>query len=95
MRLTKAEIQKILSEDNSGISQEFLTYLKRHYPVYEEKTSWDSILKFIKIDDKIRPLLSNKKYLVDKIFSIEESNWISLGTPKIRRTIKYYLDGIK
>jgi nicotinamide mononucleotide adenylyltransferase len=52
-------------------------------------------LKFINIDGKSRPLDSNKKYLVNKIFQEVEELWIGLGTQKIRRTIKKYLDGIR
>lgn len=95
MRLTENELNQILSEENSGISQELLTHLKRHYPVYTEDSTWGQPIKMIKIGDKVRPLFNNKKYLVDKIFSIEQESWLSLGTPKTRRTIKYYLDGIK
>lgn len=95
MRLTENELNKILSEENSGISEELLTYLKRHYPVYSEDSLLGQPIKMIKIGDKVRPLFNNKKYLVDKIFSLEQDQWISLGIPKTRRTIKYYLDGIK
>jgi hypothetical protein len=36
----------------------------------------------------------NKKYLVGKLFSYLESEWVHLGEPTLRRTIKKYLDGI-
>jgi hypothetical protein len=40
-------------------------------------------------------LSGNKKYLVNRIFQEVEDIWINLGTQKIRRTIKKYLDGIR
>jgi hypothetical protein len=52
-------------------------------------------LKFVLIDDKTHPLSGNKKYLVNRIFQEVEDIWINLGTQKIRRTIKKYLDGIR
>ena len=51
-------------------------------------------LKLIQIDDKTRPLVGNKKYLVGKIFQMIEDDWVALGEQKIRRTIKKYLDGV-
>jgi hypothetical protein len=52
-------------------------------------------LKQISIDQKTYMLDRNKKYLVGKLFNYLESDWVHLGEPMIRRTIKKYLDGIK
>jgi hypothetical protein len=52
-------------------------------------------LKQIKIDDKSYWLFDNKKYLVGRLFSELEDEWIHLGVPILRRTIKKYIDGIK
>lgn len=96
MRLTENEKKEILSKYSGDTSSELLTYLKRNFPVYEETFEWmKKPLRFIKIEDKIRPLENNKKYLVDKISNLIEDNWMVLGTPKIRKTIKKYLDGFK
>lgn len=95
MKITEEEKKEILSKYNDDTSDELLNYLKRHFTKHEEKTSWGKILQFIKVDDKMRPLEGNKKYLVNKIFSIIGDDWIHLGEQKTRRTIKKYLDGIK
>lgn len=94
MRLTEQEKKDILKKYEDNTSDELLTHLKRHYPAHEETTSWGKTIKFIKVDDKVRPLASNKKYLVNKISSLLEDSWIGLGIPTIRRTVKKYLDGI-
>lgn len=95
MRLTEQEKKDILSNYSNETSDELLTYLKRHFPTHELKVDFiDKPLKFIQIDDKQRPLYQNKKYLVSKIYSLVEEQWINLGTPVIRRTIKKYLDGV-
>jgi hypothetical protein len=51
-------------------------------------------LKQISIDYKTYMLERNKKYLVGKLFNYLESEWVHLGEPTLRRTIKKYLDGI-
>ena len=95
MRITEEERKEILSKYNDDTSDELLTYLKRHFPTHEINFDWmKSPAKFIQIDDKTRPLLGNKKYLVGKIFQMIEEEWIALGEQKIRRTIKKYLDGV-
>ncbi len=96
MLITEEERKEILSKYKDDTSDELLTYLKRHFPVHEFKGSFMSTpIKFIQIDDKQRPLTGNKKFLVSKLSNIVEEEWISLGVPKIRRTVKKYLDGIK
>jgi hypothetical protein len=50
-------------------------------------------MKFIYVDDKTRPLLGNKKYLVSLISHLIEDEWSFLGNQKLRRTVKKYLDG--
>ena len=94
MWLSEQEKKDILSKYEDNTSDELLTYLKRHFPVHQEDTSWGRPIRFIQVDDKIRPLASNKKYLVNKISSLVEETWIGLGIPTIRRTVKKYLDGV-
>lgn len=95
MRITEEEKKDFLSKYSDDTSDELLTHLKRHYPVLENKVNWmETPLKSISIDGKIRPLMSNKKYLLDKIYIIVVRKWNSLGEQKIRRTIKKYLDGV-
>ena len=96
MRLTEREKQEIFVKYSGGTSDSLLTHLKRHYTVHEHYFSWSSEPeKYIKVGDKIRPLRDNKKYLVNLISSILEDEWVSLGIPTIRKTVKKYLDGIK
>ena len=95
MLISEEERQEILSKYKDDTSDELLTYLKRHFPVHEVKSEWITTpYKFIQVDGKTRPLIANKKYLVSKISSIVEDEWISLGIPMIRRTVKKYLDGV-
>lgn len=96
MFISEEERKEILSKYGDDTSDELLVHLKRHFPVHEHKVGWsEKPTKYIQIEDKIRPLLDNKKYLVSKISSLVEEEWMSLGVPKIRRTVKKYLDGIK
>ena len=63
MRLSEEERKQILSKYIDDTSDELLTHLKRHFPVHEIKHDWmKEPMKFIQIDDKTRPLLSNKKH---------------------------------
>lgn len=95
MRITEEERKEILSKYVNDTSDELLTYLKRHFPTHEINFDWmKTPLKLIQIDDKTRPLIGNKKYLVGKIFQMIEDEWVALGEQKIRRTIKKYLDGV-
>jgi hypothetical protein len=49
----------------------------------------------IVINEKGYSLYENKKFLTSKISDVVEDEWIHLGIPKIRKTVKYFLDGIK
>jgi len=94
MILTEEEKREILSKYNDNTSNELLTHLKRTYPVTTQKLDWmKTPIKYIKIEDKTKILTSNKKNMVDRIYSIEEDRWMDLGKPVIRRTIKKFLDG--
>jgi hypothetical protein len=95
MRITEEEKKEIMSKYDGNTSDELLTHLKRHFPVIEIKLDWmEKPLKQISIDYKIYMLEHNKKYLVGKLFNYLESDWVHLGEPTLRRTIKKYLDGI-
>jgi hypothetical protein len=94
MRITEQEKKDILSKYGEDTSDDLLTYLKRRFPTHEINLEWmKTPVKFTQVDDKTRPLLGNKKYLVGKIFQLVEEEWVALGEQKIRRTIKKYLDG--
>ena len=95
MRITEEEKKEIMSKYDGNTSDELLTYLKRHFPVIEIKLDWmEKPLKQISIDYKTYMLERNKKYLVGKLFVYLESDWVHLGEPTLRRTIKKFLDGI-
>lgn len=95
MRITEQEKKDILSKYKDDTSDTLLLHLKRHYPVVEIKYEWSKRpLKWIKVDDRMRPLENNKSSLVDEISYLLEDNWSELGIPIIRRTVKKYLDGI-
>ena len=95
MRLTENEKKEILSKYSGDTSDDLMTHLKRHFPAHETHLDWmETPLKFIVIHDKVRPLDSNKKYLVNHISKLLEDKWIHLGIPKIRKTVKKYLDAI-
>jgi len=91
--ITEEEKKQILSKYNDDTSDSLLTYLKRHFPTGEVQTPFGK-KKYLVIDDKVRFLEDNKKYLVNKISDMVTSEWISLGDKLIRRTIKKYIDGI-
>ena len=95
MYLSIQEKKEYLSKYDGKISDELFNHLRRHYPVSEYKYDWmKEPLKFILVDDKTRMLKDNKKYLVGYISNILESEWSSLGTPTIRRTVKKYIDSV-
>jgi len=96
MRLTEPEKKYILSKYDHNTSNELLNHLKRVFPVSEYKLDWlDSPIKFILVSDKTHQIIGNKKYLVNKISDILENDWVHLGLPVIRRTVKKYIDGFK
>jgi hypothetical protein len=94
--ITKQEKKDLLLKYSGDTSDELLTYLKRHFQATEIKYDWmTEPVQLIQVDDKSRILKNNKKFLVNVIYNMLETDWISLGEKKIRRTIKKYLDGIK
>jgi hypothetical protein len=94
MRITEEEKKEILSKYDDNTSDELLKHLKRTYPVTTQNLDFvKNPIKFIYINDKNKILTGNKKLMVNKIFSLEEERWESLGEPIIRRTIKKFLDG--
>lgn len=96
MMISEQEKKELFLKYSGDTSDELLNHLKRHFPVTEVKHDWmNEPIKFIQVEDKTRNLQNNKKFLVSVIYNIVESQWISTGEKKIRRTIKKYLDGIK
>ena len=94
--ITEQERKEILFKYSGNTSNELLTYLKRTFPVHEYKLIWmESPWKQISIGSKSYNLTNNKKFLVSRISSYIESEWIHLPEDVRRRTIKKYIDGIR
>jgi hypothetical protein len=91
--ISEEEKKEILKKYQDNTSGELLTYLKRHFPMGEVETPF-GFKRYVMVDDKMRYLKQNKKYLVNKISGMVESEWISLGDEVLRRTVKKYIDGI-
>ncbi len=95
MFVSEEEKKEILSKYQDDTSEKLLTYLKRNFPVGQVSLEWmDKPNKYIVIHDKTRFLDGNKKYLVNKLAGMLESEWVHLGEKVIRRTIKKFIDGI-
>ena len=92
--ITEEEKKEILKKYQNDTSDELLTHLKRHFPTGETHMQGWEPAKYVVVDDKLRYLKGNKKYLVSKISGMVESEWIHLGDQVIRRTVKKYIDGI-
>jgi hypothetical protein len=93
--ISEQERKEILSKYSGNTSDELLTYLKRNFPVYEYKLEWmEKPWKQISIDSKSYMLKKQKKFLVSKISSYIEDEWIHLPVEIRRRTVKKYIDGI-
>jgi hypothetical protein len=94
MRITESEKKEILSKYNGNTSNELLTYLKRNFPTSDyTHPFFDEPIKRISIDDKSHIIKGNKKYLVNKIMSYIEDEWVHLGNDVLRRTVKKFIDG--
>lgn len=92
--ITEEEKKEILKKYQNDTSDELLTHLKRHFPTGETRLEGWEPTKYVVVDDKLRYLKGNKKYLVSKISNMVEREWIHLGDQVIRRTVKKYIDGI-
>jgi hypothetical protein len=93
--ISEQERKEILSKYLGNTSDELLTYLKRNFPVHENKLDWmEKPWKQISIDSKSYMLDNNKKFIVNKISAYIEDEWIHLPTEIRRRTVKKYIDGI-
>ena len=101
--ITESEKEDILSKYKDNTEDRLLTYLRRNFPVstvdqprYNPETDdyKDVKVPFILVDDRMRSVESNKKYLVNKIFTTLEGEFTDVSNDVKRRTIKKYLDMI-
>jgi hypothetical protein len=94
MRITESEKKEILSKYIGNTSDKLLTYLKRNFPTSEYTHPFlDGPIKRILVDDKLYNIEGNKKYLVNKILSYIQDDWVHLDYDVMRRTIKKFIDG--
>jgi len=101
--ITEAEKEDILSKYKDNTEDRLLTYLRRNFPVstveqprYDPETDDYKNVKvpFIMVQDRMKYVESNKKYLVNRIFHILEDEFTDIPESVKRRTIKKYLDMI-
>lgn len=94
MKISEEEKKEILSKYIGNTSDKLLTYLKRNFPtsVYEHPL-FPKPIKQITIDDKTYIIEGHKKYLVNKILSYIEDDWVHLDYDVMRRTVKMFIDG--
>ena len=94
MKLTENEKKEILSKYDGTTSDELLNHLKRNFPVVDFKFDWmNKPIKQMLIDDKLYLIDNNKKYLVNKLSSFLEDDWVHLDRQVFRRTLKKFIDG--
>ena len=91
MFINEEEKKEILSKYQDNTSDEFLRHLVRTYPVTVEQL-FDKPLHLIGVDGKTKILTGNKKFMVNKLFSLEEDSWSHISKDILRRTIKKYID---
>jgi|688.fasta_scaffold78174_1 hypothetical protein len=76
-------------------SDQILTYLKRNLSVYEVGSDFfDKPWQMVLVGDRSYPVESNKKFLVNLIYSKAKDVFPNTDVKVLRRTIKKYLDGI-
>jgi len=93
--ITEEEKNDIISKYKGNTDEKLLTYLKRHFPIYQREYDFGDkpyVHRSIMIDDRTRNLDDNKKYLVAKIYNEIEEVFPNLDVNIVRRTIKYYID---
>lgn len=85
----------LFCESTSETSEELMAYLKTNFETGESSFfDGEKVKKWIVVDEKLRFLEGNKKYLVDKIYSEVKDDFKELAVAIIRRTIKRFLDNI-
>lgn len=93
MKLTKEEKDEIMSKYQDNTSDKLLKHLKRAFPIFVYDNITNMSTKMILVVDKPYVLEGNKKFLVNKISSILEDDWVFLDKNELRRTVKKYIDG--
>jgi hypothetical protein len=86
---------EILNQYKGEIHQPLFNYLRRHFTVHTNKIIYsDTLFYSILIDDKLYPLKSNKKNLVNRIYFQIEDLFSDISEPSKRLTIKKFLSDI-
>jgi mRNA-degrading endonuclease HigB of HigAB toxin-antitoxin module len=87
------EKDDILSKYKDNTSNEVLTHLRRHYPIYNQ-TFLDKNYVFLNVDGKNYFVDGHKKFLVNKLYLYVSESFPNLDKDIVRRTIKKYIDMI-
>lgn len=91
MILSEEEKNDIKSQyESDEISDALMIHLRRHFPLKEIKIG-ERIIKYIFIDDKMRPLVDNKKSLTNSLYWEIIDKFRGIPESILRRTIKRYL----
>ena len=91
MILSEQEKEDIRSQyESDEISDALMIHLRRHYPLKEVQIG-NHLIKYLYIDDKMRPLIDNKKSLTNKLYWEVLDKFRGIPEPILRRTIKRYL----
>lgn len=93
MFISESEREEILSKYFGNTSDEVLKYMKRRFPIKSVKLDWmDKPIIQMLVDDKLRLVQNNKKYLVNKIYSLISDDFSGVDERVLRRSIKMYID---
>jgi len=95
MSNSKKEVREIFLKYTGETSDKLFLYLRRRFHLVEMDNSFLGFEnKFLKINEKPYFIKNNKKNLVNKIYSLIQSDWESIDVSILRRTIKKYIDFI-
>lgn len=96
--ITEDQKKEIIKKYQGEINNDIMTYLRRHYPVFsiDPKLGLTQFYgnKGILVDEKVYPIKENKNLLTNIISAEIVDEFIDLGIPTIRKTVKTYLDYI-
>lgn len=91
MILSEQEKNDIRSQyESEEISNDVMIHLRRHYPLKEVQIG-PHLIKYLYVDDKMRPLINNKKSLTNRLYWEILDKFKGQTESILRRTIKRYL----
>ena len=91
MILSEQEKNDIRSQyESDEISNDVMIHLRRHYPLKEVQIG-PHLIKYLYVDDKMRPLINNKKSLTNRLYWEILDKFKGQTESILRLTIKRYL----